>query len=98
MAFTSHGCGLQSSVALQLRTFDTPFCTTNHCTEFMVFVSILRPILSSCSSVKTFFWSGTAFHSTLFLYSIYRPFTQHEIFLHNFFLLPSIMNTLQKYC
>jgi hypothetical protein len=58
MAFTSHGCGLQSSVALQLRTSDTPFSTANKYKDFMTLDPILKPILSNCYSDKTF-WSGT---------------------------------------
>jgi hypothetical protein len=58
MAFTTNGCSLQSSVALEMRTFDTPFCTANKYKDFMVLVPISKPILSNCYSDKTF-WSGT---------------------------------------
>lgn len=54
MAFTSHGCGLQSSVALRLRALAQPTSTK----IFMVPVPIWKPILSNCYSDKTF-WSGT---------------------------------------
>jgi hypothetical protein len=75
IAFTSHGCGLQSSVALQLRTSVTPFSTANKYKYFMVLVPIWKSILSNCYSDKTF-WSGTVCHS------IFSPI-QYTVLVHS---------------